>query len=319
MKRLISFVVVVCSLLFVCQSCESERKEIRSEIIEGLMVDNYPNVDGSTSSAPLNMVVACKLLGVDYRWVKVDANMQGVEPRVSRGDATKLSQRIKSSQTHGSIVNLINKEADLVLSARKISDDEQELADKAGVTVVETPVALDAFVFIVHPDNPIKSLTIEQIQGIYTGEITNWKDVGGKDERINAYVRNANSGSQELMESLVMKDLEISDFPESPHELIAFSMSGAFESVLSDKNSICYTVYYYKENIITEHGVKGIAVNSVYPDKKTIGSRAYPFTAEVYAMIRTDLDKSSMAYKVYEWHKTELGRQAIDESGYIPY
>lgn len=283
------------------------------------MVDNYPNVDGSTSSAPLNMVVACKLLGVDYRWVKVDANMQGVEPRVSRGDATKLSQRIKSSQTHGSIVNLINKEADLVLSARKISDDEQELADKAGVTVVETPVALDAFVFIVHPDNPIKSLTIEQIQGIYTGEITNWKDVGGKDERINAYVRNANSGSQELMESLVMKDLEISDFPESPHELIAFSMSGAFESVLSDKNSICYTVYYYKENIITEHGVKGIAVNSVYPDKKTIGSRAYPFTAEVYAMIRTDLDKSSMAYKVYEWHKTELGKQAIDESGYIPY
>ena len=182
--------------------------------------------------------------------------------------------------------------------------------------MIEIPIALDAFVFIVNSNNPIKSLTIEQIQDIYTGKVTNWNEVEGNNATINPYVREPNSGSQELMDLLVMKDLDIMQFPVSWE--VVFTMTGAFEMVLRDTNGICYTVYYYKENIFKEVNVKSVEIEGVYPNKESISNNSYSLVAEVYAIIRSDIDKSSMAYKIFECLETEIGREVISESGYIP-
>lgn len=320
-KTWLAFNIILVSTLLIYTSCDDkeEEKEIKSSIIEGLSIDNYPKVDGSTSTAPLNTIIACKLLDIDYKWENDYSNLQYVHPQLSENNYDKIRQQIKSSQTHQSFLNLINKDADVILSARKLSADEKAHADAQGVSLIETPIALDAFIFILNSENPIKSLTAKQIQDIYTNEIINWKEVGGNDAEIKPYVRNANSGSQELMETLVMKDVDLTKFPVSEYELMAFTMTGAFEVVDHEKNAICYTVFYYKENIISETPVKSIAVNGIYPDKETIGNRSYPYVAEVYAVIRSDLDKSSMAYKIYEWLQTEAGKEAINESGYIAY
>ncbi|MDR2232591.1 MAG: phosphate ABC transporter substrate-binding protein, partial [Tannerella sp.] len=81
-----------------------------------------------------------------------------------------------------------------------------------------------------------------------------------------------------------------------------------------------YTVHYYKENIVRDWpAVKTLAINGIYPDKTTIGNRQYPFTAEVFVIIRSDLDHSSMAYKICEFLQTAGGKEIIDESGYVPY
>ena len=69
------------------------------------------------------------------------------------------------------------------------------MAKEKGVELEIVPIVKDAFVFFVNTENPVESLTLEQIQGIYTGNIKNWKDVGGDNERIVAYQRPANSGS----------------------------------------------------------------------------------------------------------------------------
>jgi phosphate transport system substrate-binding protein len=200
-----------------------------------------------------------------------------------------------------------------------MSADEKASADAEGISLIETPIALDAFIFIINQENPVQSLTIKQVQDIYTGGITNWRQVGGNNEAINPYVRNANSGSQELMETLVMKDLEIMDFPENSSELI-FSMAGALDRVSHDPNSICYTLYYYKERMATgTWNIKNLAINGIFPDWGTISNKSYPFTAEIYAVIRSDLNESSMAYKLYEWLQTEAGKDAIYGSGYPPY
>lgn len=61
-----------------------------------------------------------------------------------------------------------------------------------------------------------------------------------------------------------------------------------------------------------------IEVEGIFPHKETIADRSYPFTSEVYAIIRSDLDQSSMAYKVYEFMQTSIGKQIIEESGYVP-
>jgi len=290
---------------------------IESPFIQGLTLNNYPKVDGSTSTEPLNVIIACRLLGIEYKWIW-RSDGRGVEPSLDKKNSETFRKLIKSSQTHQSFINLIDKKADLILSARKMSSDEKTYADTLGVNLIETPIALDAFIFIVNPENLITSLTIKQVQDIYTGKITYWNEVGGNDEEITPYVRNANSGSQELMETLVMKDADIIDLPENSFELI-FSMAGALDMVMHDLNSICYTVFYYKEWIANDRSPKSIAIEEIYPDYKTISDKSYPYVAEVYAVIRSDLDKLSMAYKLYEWIQTETGKQIVNESGYIPY
>jgi phosphate transport system substrate-binding protein len=324
MKKYAVIVVLTLFAVFVYTGCkEADDDDFdtfkKSTIIEGLTVNNYPKVDGSTSAAPLNTIIACKLFGIGYKWVSDYRNLRSVEPNLNKNDTKKFWQLIKSSQTHESFVNLIDKEADLILSARKMSSDEKTHAAAAGVSLIETPIALDGFIFIVHPSNPVNSLTVAQIQDIYMGNITHWNEVGGGNYEMMPYIREANSGSQELMETLVMKDFDIADLPVSRWELVAFSMTGAFEVVLGNRDAICFTLYYYREQIATGINIKTIAIDGIYPGRETIGGRSYPYVPEVYAVIRSGLDTSSMAYKLYEWLQTEAGKQVINESGYVPY
>ncbi len=308
----VSGIMLISLLLF---SCESKNVD-PPLVLEGITMENYPRVDGSTSVEPLQTLIACKLLGGRYQWRQAwEANGTWVlQPDYDDIPREFFLERIKTSQTHNSFINLIDNNADLTLSARKMSGEEKAYADSKGVTLIETPVALDAFVLLVNPSNPVKSLTTEQLRDIYLGKLTNWKDVGGKDVPINPYIRNANSGSQELMELLVMQGQELPDWPQ---EIIS-SMLQAFSTIRYDVNGICYTVYYYKEWIVRDHtGVKSLAVNGIYPDKKSISSKIYPYTAPVYAVIRSDLDPGSMAYRLYELLQTPAGKGVIRESGYV--
>jgi phosphate transport system substrate-binding protein len=340
MKRnvFITIFILVLSAIVAIVGCNNDNGEEGSDdinpelkIVEGFTFENFPKVDGSTSAEPLNILIACKLLGIKSRWVKHEHDGSwGIEPILkSKSNIQKFEKLIKTSQTHQSIINVIDKKADITISARKMSPDEKNYADAAGVTLIETPIALDALVVIINPDNPITSLTIKQIQDIYTEKIKYWYEVveddfdwGSfflffQDIEILPYVRNQNSGSQELMESLVMKDLDIT-ISEISDELTIQTMQGAFEKVISKPESICYTVYYYKEFIFKDSPVKGISVEGIYPGKETLSNKSYPLTAEVYAVIRSDLDTSSTAYKLYELLQTETGKAVISESGYVP-
>ena len=317
--------LVILLTLAIFAACENN--EYESKIIPELTLNNYPVIDGSTSSKPLNMIIACILLGIDYEWkydsvssgeFKFATGTRSVVPKVNNSTNKKINSIIKSSNTHNSFLNLINKKVDMTFSARKMSADEKTLAQNAGVNLIETPIALDAFIFILNRDNPIGSLTTKQIQDIYTNNITNWNQIGDYNAEIKPYIRDKNSGSQEIMELLVMKDIDISEFPVNSHEVL-FTMSGPLDAVMSATNSICYTVYYYKENITySGSSVNTVAVNGITPNKTTISDESYPYVAEVYAIIHDDLDKSSMAYKIFEWLQTPNGKQAIAESNYIP-
>jgi phosphate transport system substrate-binding protein len=298
--------------------CEKENIDNPVAIsIKGLTVDNYPNVDASTAAAPLQTLLACKLLGFRYDWGRsftddtymIYPNWEDIPTDFN------FYERIKASKTHDAILNLIDKKADFILSVRKMSEDEKNHAKEAGVMLIETPVALDAFIFIVNRSNNIKTLSPKQIQDSYMGKVTNWKDVGGKNNPIAPYVRNPNSGSQELMETLVMKDLKMKDWPQ---ERMLDMMSMVFTTVMENPNSICYTLFYYNAQMMKENIAKAIAVNNVQPEKNTIRSRKYPYVSEVYACIRSDLDKNSPAYKIYELLMTEDGKRVVTESGYVP-
>jgi phosphate transport system substrate-binding protein len=301
---------LIFGLLF--PSCEKSDEDM-GVVINGLTAENYPNVDCSTSAGPLQAIIYCELLGLNYSWERNLAldYVYFVSPDID--DYTAFYEKTNVSGTHGAYVSFINKESDLILVARELSDDELDAASSERVELNVTPIALDAFIFITNMNNSVKSLTTSQIKDIYKNNITNWKDVGGNDSPIHPYVRNANSGSQELMEKLVMKGEPMADWSEA----ILSGMAGPFSTIRVDENGLCYTVYYYKERMVRGQVVKHISVDNVYPEKKTIKNQSYPYTTFVYAVVRQDLDRDSMAYKIYEALQTKGGKRIIEKSGYI--
>lgn len=313
-------VLVACSVFFatvLCTSCHKDDADSGFKI-EELTLENFPIIDGSTSTDPLVRLIACKLLGYNYKW---ELYISGYDMIMTWALATDLpsefvEKHLKASQTHNAFINLIDKKADLIFSARKMSTDEKAYADEVGVDLTEIPVALDALVFIAHPDNRIQSLTHRQLQDIYTGKIKNWSEVGGKNAPITPFIRNRNSGSQELFETMVLADEQVSD--NLPFDVVP-SMMGAISAVGLNTGGLGYTVYYYIEHIVKETDLRRLGINGVYPDKKTIASREYPYTSEVYAIIRSDSDKSSMEYKICKKLQTSSGKGVISESGYVPY
>jgi phosphate transport system substrate-binding protein len=284
-----------------------------------LEVDEYPSVDGSTSTHPLAVLIASKVLGVPCYWQDYpdySRRIRAVDETPEIEDvADAINGRLVDHHgTHGSYVALIEGHADLILVARQPSEDELELAGNHSVELVAEPVALDAFVFLLNRANPVSSLTVKQIQDIYTGNITNWSSVGGLSNNISAYLRNPNSGSQELMKRLVMKDLEMIN----TSDMILWGMSGPINTIGWDENGTGYSVYFYEEFMQPHPNIKLCGVNGVVPSYDTIMSRQYVFTSEVYAVVRGDLDSDSTTYALMEWLLSEEGQAVVKESGYVP-
>jgi phosphate transport system substrate-binding protein len=310
--------VLILSAFIVSVSCSKNEETFLG--IKDISFENYPKVDGSTSARVLNVMVACKLLGVPYVWVAPGAVTEWTLNPILKEVPEKYKdffwQQIKSSQTHGAFMNLIDGNADIILTHRTISPDEKVHADSVKVTLVETPIALDAFVFVVNNNNPVKSLTVNQVQKIYTGEITNWSQVGGNNASIKVFTRPRNSGSEEVMRELVMDGLEPADFPESA----IGGMSEVFGEILNNVDAICYTFNNYKDlqARVPDSEVPKIAINDIFPDKNTVRNRTYPFISQVHVAIRSDLDHNTMAYKLYEWMQSDSAKSTITECGFIP-
>lgn len=286
--------------------------------MSNITVDNYPRVDGSTSAHPLQVVIACRLLGTNYFWQEWPDGTTRVIPTSSDtgkgSEVLFIVENTTHNGTHDAYVNLIEDRADVILVARKPSSDELALADSQGVSLEISSIALDAFVFIGNVENPITSLSVSQVQGIYTGTVTNWKEVGGNDAEINAYQRNSTSGSQELMLTLVMDGLEMIDAPD----MILSGMMGPINQLSADELGIAYTVYFFKQFMAPSDRLKMIGINSVQPTSETIGSHSYEYTTEVFVVTRADLDEQSTAHRLSRWLRTSAGQEVVRESGYVP-
>ena len=311
--------ICIAVIVFLSTSCENSTNEIPGvEISTTLHTGNYPKVDGSTSTHPLQVLIACKILDVEYYWMEgwFDETYRIAPSYDKKPDTAQfISESIQHNGTHSAYVNLIRGDADLILVARTASEDELVLADSMDIELITIPVALDAFVFIANSNNPVNYLTEKQVQDIYTGKITHWNEVGGRDTGIHPYQRNPNSGSQELMESLVMKDLEMMNWPD----MILFGMMGPINQISMDWDGLGYTVYFFEKFMAPNDGLKLLGIDGILPAYNSLRNRDYKYTTEVYAAIRENLEQNSTAYQLYRWLQTDDGQDVVAESGYIPY
>lgn len=277
----------------------------------------YPRVDGSTSAQPLQFMAACVILQVEQNCIiKENVGVSYSERYFSYqppNEQTGIRIEFRHSGTHESYVNLIEGAADLILVARGPSDYELLQAGEKGVDLELRPVALDAFVFIVNTDNPISSLTFDQIRGIYSGKITDWGALGWAG-KITPYQREDDSGSQELMKQVMMRDTPLINTPD----LIAYKMTGPYIALNEDPSGIAYTVFYYANFILHSPAVKMLGVNGVLPSSQTIQNGTYPLVTEVYAVTRAGISPDSAAARLRDWLLTPAGQAAVAKSGYVP-
>lgn len=208
---------------------------------------------------------------------------------------------------------LAEKKTDVFFGAYP-SKEQIEYAQECNTEFIYTPIGYEAFVFFVHKDNPINSLTTQQIKDIYSGKITNWKEVGGNDEEIVAYQRNEGSGSQSMLQRF-MGDTPIMD---APSEQINDMMSGIIEQVAdyrSKTSSIGFSFRYYVEGIIQNPDIKVISIDGIAPTIENIQSETYPVITQLYA-VSTANEENGNVQILLDWILSEEGQRIIEETGY---
>ena len=218
------------------------------------------------------------------------------------------------NNTVGGYKLLGEKEIDIFFGAYP-SKEQIETAESKGTEFIYTEIGKEAFVFFVHKDNPVQNLTKEQIQKIYSGEITNWKDVGGIDEEIVAFQRNEGSGSQSMLKRF-MGDKPIM---KPPSEQINDLMSGIIERVSNYKNktnSIGFSFRYYLEGIIKNPDIKMVSIDGVAPTVENIKNGIYPITTYLYAVTYKDNPNENVD-KLTDWVLSSEGQEIIEKTGYV--
>lgn len=208
---------------------------------------------------------------------------------------------------------LAQKETDLFLGAAP-SKEQVEYAKRCGTVFQYTQIGTEAFVFFVHKDNPIEKLTVEQIKGIYSGQITNWSEVGGNDEAIIPFQRNKGSGSQSMLIRF-MGDTPIME-PETKE---IKGMGGIIEQVAdyqSKAGSIGFSFRYYVEGIIKNPDIKMIAVDGVAPTVENIKNGSYPIVTPVYAVTYQNNPNPNVEVLI-NWILSDEGQSIIEQTGYV--
>jgi len=209
---------------------------------------------------------------------------------------------------------LAQKDTDIFIGVYP-SEEQKEYAEYHNTTFAYTPIGTEAFVFFVHKDNPIDNLTTEQIKKIYSGEITNWSQVGGEDEEIVAFQRNQGSGSQSMLERF-MGDTPIM---EAPKERVNDMMVGIIDKVSNYKNktnSIGFSFRYYVEGIIKNPDIKMISIDGIAPTAKNIKNGTYPVVTPIYAVTYEE-NTNVNVNKLLDWILSEEGQRIIEETGYV--
>ncbi len=335
MQHLRSMAAALCSAALVAGAVSScagpSASPTDSPAMRSAIVANYPSVDGSTTTGPLARLLACDLLGVPCVWsAPASANIERTyvpDPKAAiPSKAASTITGIKFSTTHNAYVNLIEGKTDVLLEARLPSPDELAEASAKGVELETHSFALDAFVFLVNTNNPTESMPLATLRDIYAGKITAWSgagiDLGDPAAQIHAFQREPNSGSQELMKSMVMGSTPM----VNATQMVVQTMAGPYDAIGGnpatgsggDRLGLGFSVYYYAAVMFSNPQVKMIAVDGVKPTSATISSRAYPLAAEVYVVTRKDAAAGSPALEYRDWLLSPDGQRVVSQSGYVP-
>lgn len=236
-------------------------------------------------------------------------------------DYSPYNSTVECNGTIRAYERLISGEVDMIFAARP-SQAQLDAAEEAGMEFHLTPIGREAFVFFVNSKNSVTNLTVEQIQGIYSGAITNWKELGGKYQKIRPFQRAEDSGSQTALQNL-MAGLPLME-PEEEDRIAG--MGGIIQEVASYrnyKNAIGFSFRYYSAEMVQNGDIRLLALNGVEPTKETIRNDTYPIASEFYAITCAPIGEPApeefhekMA-ALLDWILSEQGQEIVEQTGYV--
>ena len=225
---------------------------------------------------------------------------------------------ITGGGTGTGIAALINHTADIANASRLMKEEEIAAAKANGFDPVEFPIAIDALAIVVHPNNPVSQLTLDQLSDMFTGRITNWKEVGGNDAPIVLVSRDSNSGTHVyFLEVVVRKGAKDNKDIFAPQTLLMPSSVGITSEISRNPNAIGYDGLGY----VTEHEkVIAVAHDSsspfVLPAAETAANRSYPLAR--FLFMYTAGEPTGAIGRYLDWVRGSEGQKIVTQLGFVP-
>mgnify|MGYP004643448597 FL=1 len=278
MKKLISLTLAALMALMLFAGC-GNTNDNKKDDSNNTEVTGTVSTDGSTSMEKVIMSLG-ESFQTDHKGITV-----GYNPTGSGSGITAVAEG----------------RCDIGLSSRALKDDEKAQG------LEETVLALDGIAIIVNPENPVKDLSIEQIAKIYTGEITNWKDVGGNDAEIVLIGREAGSGTRDGFESIT----DTKDACQYRQELT--STGDVITTVAGNPNAIGYASLASVKDT-----VKALSVGGVAPSEATVSDGSYAVQRPFVLVTKKGVKLSAAAQLFFDYATSSAAAEIITAAGAVP-
>lgn len=206
---------------------------------------------------------------------------------------------------------LLDETTDIAMASRAIKFSEKMKVKAAGKDIKEVIIAYDALAVVVNPTNPVRKLTREQLEGIFRGKITNWKEVGGDDRKIIVYSRETSSGTYEFFKESVLKNKNYMSGS------LSMPATGAIiQSVSQTKGAIGYVGLAYLSPHVKALSVSYDGKHYALPSMETAINKTYPIVRPLFYYY--DVKKEKQVSSLMHYILSPTGQEIIKKGGYIP-
>ena len=235
-----------------------------------------------------------------------------------QGDHPDVRISVTGGGSGTGIAALINGTVGIANASRQIKQEEIDQAKSNGIAPVEHIIARDAIAVIVNPGNPVSRLTLKQISDIYSGRISNWKEVGGEDRPIVKLSRETNSGTHVyFLETVLRLNSKEDKTLFSMDTLLLPSSEGIIAEVRQNPNAIGYDGLGYVPD-----DLKMIAIAEteggayVLPSIPTVNDKTYPIARDLY--MYTDGQPEGLLKEYLDWILSDEAQQIVADLGFVP-
>ncbi len=206
----------------------------------------------------------------------------------------------------------INKTIDIAMASRKMKDKEWDKSEEVGLDIQEITIGFDGITVVVNKDNPIKNLSKDQLRSIFIGEVTNWKEIGGNDEKIIVLSRDSSSGTHAYFKNDVLRKGDKKGTEEYGENTLYLPSNEALkQEARSSKGAIAYIGMGYMDDT-----VKAISVEGVEPTAENVANKSYPIARGVYWYV--DKNIGGTAKELLDFMLSESGQAIVKKEGFVP-
>lgn len=233
------------------------------------------------------------------------------EAYMARNPATKI--QVTGGGSGIGLAALQNKSTDIANASRRMKPAEiANCVKEFGQRPTEYKVCLDGLSVYVHKENPVKELTLVQLERVFTGKIRNWKELGGPDARINVYSRENSSGTYEFFKEHVLLGRDFTARAQTMQGTAAL-----IQAVSKDKNGIGYGGFAYGEGSKVLNIKRDDTSPAVAPSEETVLNQTYPIWRYCYVYVNPEVDRGEVA-QYLRWIRSDDGQSVVKQVGYFP-